>query len=260
MKVWRRTVETLAFFQKRREWRAFQPQGTLAVVSDFTGDNAFMSGEVLNLLNRRQTQFQVMERSRALSAAAPGLKTILWLHKEPPQDEQLAKLLAFVRDGGIVIAATYWRPAGVTPTTKDPALNYKVYNIGQGQIAVTVDGFNGPYQVAGDAHLLASRRHDLVRLYNPATTNCHMSIDPVHQRQLVQGLNYSPSPADYVTVWDSTHSRQAQYWSPAEPNARPMAGRPADPGTEFDLATLTVNCALEFESSPAGGGANIRKS
>ena len=37
----------------------------LTVISDFSGDNAYFSGEVLNLLNRRQVQFQVLERSES---------------------------------------------------------------------------------------------------------------------------------------------------------------------------------------------------
>ena len=54
------------------------------------------------------------------------------------------------------------------PKKRDPSLDYKMYNIGQGQIAVSTEGFQDPYQVAVDAHLLVSRRNDLVRLYNPA--------------------------------------------------------------------------------------------
>ena len=245
--VWSKTCETVTFFESHQEWEGFQSQGVLAVISDFLGDNAFLGGEVLNLLNRRQFQFQVMERSGALSTPTPGLKAILWLDKDAPSADQLAKLLAFVRQGGVVIAAAYWGPSGVRPTRKDPSLDYEMYNIGRGQIAVAEEAFQDPYQVAVDAHLLASRRNDLVRLYNPATTNCHSSLDPVHQRRLVQILNYSSSAASFVTLWVNTRTRSARLWSPGARDPLSIPGLPATPGTEFGLPPILVNCALEIE-------------
>jgi len=245
--VWSKTCETVTFFASHREWEGFQSQGILAVISDFLGDNAFLGGEVLNLLNRRGIQFQVMERSRALSTPTPGLKAILWLDKDAPSADQLANLLAFVRQGGLVIATAYWGPSGVMPKNRDPSLDYKMYNIGQGQIAVSVEGFQDPYQVAVDAHLLVSRRNDLVRLYNPDTTNCHSSLDPIHKRRLVQILNYSSSPVSFVTLWVNTRTRSARLWSPGVSDFLSLPGVPAAPGTEFGLPTIAVNCALEVE-------------
>ena len=166
--IWEKMCEALAFFESHREWEAFKSQGILGVISDFRGENESLSGEVLNLLNRRQVQFQILERSRSLSAPTEGLKAMLWLDKETPSAEQHSKLLAFARQGGLVIAAAYWGPPEVKPTKKDPSLQYKMYNVGKGQIAVAEEGFQDPYQVAVDTHLLVSRRNDLVRLYNPA--------------------------------------------------------------------------------------------
>lgn len=240
--VWDKTCETLVFFESHRGWAGFPPQGILAVVSDFRDDN---DGEVLNLLNRRRLQFQVRERSKALASPASGLKAILWLDKDVPAPGQLANLLAFVRQGGLVIASAYWGPSGVIPTTKDPSVAYKMYNVGQGQIAVTEQGFLDPYQVALDTHLLVSRRNDLVRLYNPATTNCHYSLDPVHQMRLVQIVNYSPRAASYVTLWVNAHAPSARLWMPKAGDAAPLTGVPGKPGTEFDLPTISVNCAVE---------------
>jgi hypothetical protein len=88
---------------------------------------------VLNLLNRRQVQFQILERSRPLPAATQGLKALLWLDKEAPSAEQHSQLLAFARQGGLVIAAAYWGPAEVKPTKMDPSLQYMMYNLGKWQ-------------------------------------------------------------------------------------------------------------------------------
>ena len=251
LKTWRRMGEIVTFFQGHSDWRDFQTQGALAVVSDFRGDNAFMGDEVLNLLNRNQVQVQVVERSKALATSTAGLKAVLWLDKDAPDTGQLARLLAFVRQGGLLIAPAYWGPSGVTPTMRDPSVDYKMYSIGQGQIAVPDEGFLDPYQVAGDAHLLASRRHDLVRLYNPQMTNCYLSMDAARKTQLVQVLDYSGGSTNYVTLWLSSRVREARFWSPETKEARSIPGAPAKPGTEFELPAISACCALEVEGLPA---------
>jgi hypothetical protein len=246
-RVWSVTCETLSFSENHREWEEFKSQGVLAVVSSFQGDNAYFTGEVLNLLNRRRVQFQVMERSRALATPKPGLKAILWLDKDVPSANQLAKLLAFVHQGGLLIATAYWGPSKVIPKERDPSLPYKMYNVGQGQIAVSTEGFEDPYQVAFDAHLLVSRGNDIVRLYNPAMTICHASSDSLHKKQLVQVLNYSSDPASFVTLWVKTRTRSARLWSPEKKDPLSISGEIALPGTEFALPTFDVNCAIEME-------------
>ena len=247
--VWEKMCEALAFFESHGEWEAFKSQGILGVISDFRGENAFLSGEVLNLLNRRQVQFQIVEKSRPLPAPTNGLKAILWLDKQAPGAEQHSMLLAFARQGGLVIAAAYWGPPEVKPTRKDPSLQYKMYNLGKGQIAVAEEEFQDPYQVAVDTHLLVSRRNDLVRLYNPASTTCHSSIDPGHRKRLVQVLNYSSQPADSVTLWMNTRAGSARLWRLGTKDALTVQGVAAAPGTDFGLPPISVYCALEFEGS-----------
>ena len=247
--VWEKLCEMVAFFESHREWEAFKSEGILGVISDFRGDNAYFSGEVLNLLNRRQVQFQILERSRSLPAPAQGLKALLWLDKEEPSAEQHSPLLAFVRQGGLLIAAAYWGPPQVKPTKGDSSLHYDMYNLGTGQIAVAEEGFQAPDQVAVDTHLLLSRRNDVVRLYNPASVNCHSSIDPVHRERLVQLVNYSVKPADSVTLWVNDQVRSARLWKPGTKGTLALQGVAAAPGIDFRLPPLSLYCALEFEGS-----------
>jgi hypothetical protein len=42
--------------------------------------------------------------------------------------DQLANLLAFARQGGLVIAAAYRGPSGIAPATKDFSFDYKMYS------------------------------------------------------------------------------------------------------------------------------------
>jgi hypothetical protein len=101
--------------------------------------------------------------------------------------------------------------------------------------------------VAVDAHLLLSRRNDIVRLYNRATVNCHSSVDPARKRRLVQILNYSVKPADSVTLWVNDDVKSARLWQPGTNQAVTVQGVAASPGTEFRLPPLALYCALEFE-------------
>lgn len=248
MGVWGKLCATLAFFEHHQEWQAFRSQGVLAVIADFRGDNEFLGREVLNLFSRQQVQFLIMESSRALSNALDGLKAILWLDTEPPNSEQRSKLLAFARQGGVVIAAAYWGPPEARAIKMDTYPGYNVYSTGQGLIDVPGDGFQDPYQVAVDAHLLASRRNDLVRLYNPGSTSCRASIDPGSRKRLVQILNYSSNPADFVTLWANTRSHSAHLWRPETLAPLPVQGIDAKPGIEFSLPAISVYSALEFGS------------
>ena len=106
-----------------------------------------------------------------------------------------------------------------------------------------------PNQVAVDTRLLLSHRNDVVRLYNPASANCHSSLDPEHRKRLVQVVNYSLKPADSVTVWVNDRVASAWLWQPGAKDARTLPGIAATPGTDFALPLLSVYCALEFEGS-----------
>ena len=252
--IWEELCEVLAFFDSHREWEDFQSEGTLGVISDFRGDNAYMSGEVLNLLNRRQVQFQILERSKPLPADARGLKALLWLDKDAPGAEQHSQLIAFVRQGGLLIAAEYWGPADVKPGKGDASLHYDLYNLGKGRIAVAEEGFQAPDQVAVDTRSLLSRRNDLVRLYNPASTNLHLSVDPAHRKRLVQVLNYSVKPAESVTLWVNDGVGMARLWKPGTKGSLTLQGVDASPGTDFGLPPLSLYCALELEGHGVATG------
>jgi hypothetical protein len=100
-----------------------------------------------------------------------------------------------------------------------------------------------------DTHLLVSHRNDLVRLYNPESTNCRSSIDPSQGKRLVQVLNYSSKPANSVTLWVNARAGRARLWSLGTKDVLTVQGAAAAPGTEFRLPPLSVYCALEFEGS-----------
>ena len=247
MDAWTRICQTLSFFEDHSAWDKYEPMGILAVVSDFRGQNAYASGEVLNLLNRRQFQFSIMDRTRALVIPKEWLKGILWMDEEAPNSEQHNQLLAFVQQGGLLIAAKYWGPSGVIPSKEDWLFGYDIYDVSKGRIVVAVEGLSDPYKIARDAHLLVTRRNDFVRVYNPGTTKYISSIDSARLKQVVQVLNYSTEVANYVTLWVDTRARSATLWSPKSGAPLPIGEGSANEGTSFDIPPLSVNCAVEIE-------------
>ena len=244
--AWKRIGDTLSFFERHAAWQTYEPMGVLAVISDFTGQNAFMAGETLNLLNRHQTQFVILDRRNALSGPITRLKAVLWMDGEEPGAEQNRNLVAFIQRGGLVVAPKYWGPPGIEPIHYDWLFGYDIYNLGQGRIVVASGGFSDPYQLAIDAHLLLGRENDLARLYNPKATNFYTSIGP-EGKELVQILNYSTRPANYVALWIGARAPGAKLLSPNLQASQSLPGISASGGTSFDLPTVSVSCAVEIE-------------
>jgi len=255
MNAWTQICDTLSFFENRREWQTYEPMAVLAVVSNFSGANTYSNTELLNLLNRRQVQFLVMNRTEASSPPDARVKGILWLDEEAPDAEQQNQVLTFVREGGIVIAPKYWGPKGVTPYNEKWLFGYNIYNVGNGKFVVAEEDFPDPYQLDRDINLLVSRKNDFVRIYNPGVTKYYSSIDSESNNQVVHILNYSVDPATYVTLWVDTKVQSAQLCRPkplTSPPIKPLVSdsiedAPASEGTNFDLPPLNVNCAVEIK-------------
>jgi len=257
MRLWERMASVLSFFRAHEEWGGFQPQGMLAVISDFRGEHEFLSWEVLNLLSRRHVQYRIVERSGSLGRAFEGLNAILWVDGEAPAAELQSELLAFVRRGGLLITPSYWGPPEAKSIPGGVLDRYAVYDFGKGRIAVPKEGFQDPYEVAVDSHLLLSRRNDFVRLYNAPPAGCYCSADPRRKKALVQILDYSsPGPVESVSVWVRTSNRAGRLWNLGAKESVPIQGIPLVGGVEFHLPTFAAYAALEFENgNPRAGNA-----
>jgi hypothetical protein len=206
-----------------------------------------MAGKALNLLNRRQIQFEILDRRDALTNPVTGLKALLWIDDDVPSADQLPHLLSFVEQGGLVIASKYWGRRRLPSRREDSLFGYDIYDLRNGRIVVASDGFSDPYLLARNTHLLVGRENDLARLYNPGTTNCYTSIGPDHRKELVQIVNYAKTSAQYVSLWMSKKAEGAKLWSPNSSAPNSLGGIPENGGTNFELPELSVNCAVEIE-------------
>ena len=51
--TWKGIAAATAFFQKHSAWKSYRPLGNVGVISDFSGGNFDVSGEILNLMSRK---------------------------------------------------------------------------------------------------------------------------------------------------------------------------------------------------------------
>ena len=246
-----RVGKSIRFFDSHAEWRAFRSLGVLGVVSDFTGDNLEMSGEILNLAARRNLQYRVIWKSQALVQSFAGLKALLYADKQMPEAPLRKKMMAFVQQGGLLIAGSNWTTEGAPA---DPGFDtqFTVRTVGKGRLAVAKEELTDPFQVATDAQVLVSHSNDLVKVYNSASVGCTLVMgSPDGKRELVQVLAFASGwNPGARTVWVRRQYRAASLWSIGAAGPMRINLAPADEyfGAECRIpAEVPAYFALEFE-------------
>jgi hypothetical protein len=246
MDIWRRVAAAAAFFKTHGVWMTYQPQGVLAVVSDFSGPNEFMSGEILNLLCRRHLPFRLIMKPRVTAAALEGLKAVLCGDQDSPTKELRQELLTFVEKGGLLIVSSRWTITEGVLLPESTQDGYDMHSLGQGRIAVAKKEWQDPYQVATEVHLIMSHSSDLVRLWNAGGSNSIYTAAPDGSRTLVQIVNYSVGgEADSISLWLKNPYRAARFWSLGA--NEPKSLQKATGSGEFYLPPFAVYAAVELE-------------
>ncbi len=185
---WSRMMQAARFFEAHPEWGEFEVRANLAVISDFAGPNEFLGREFLNLAARQNLPFRVSPKQLPLRLD----ETALYLDEQPPAGEVGAKLLAFVKGGGLLIAPksdvlTSW--GGAPATTPIPG--YETRTIGKGRLIVPKAPWEDPWMVAAEVRILVGRRTDVVRLFNGGILGVYYTRSKDGTRGLVQLLNYT---------------------------------------------------------------------
>ena len=210
-----RVGAAIRFFDKHADWRTFRSLGVLGVVSDFTGDNFDMSGEILNGAARRNLQFRAIWKSQAVAQPFTGLKALMYADKEAPEAALRKKMMDFAERGGLLIAGPKWGPEG-TPTDPGFDTQFAVRTYGKGRLAVAKDELVDAFQVSADAQFLVSHANDLVKVYNAASVGCTLVVgSPDSKRELVQVLEFAAGwSGGPRTVWVRKRYRgAARLWS-----------------------------------------------
>ncbi|MGB9605136.1 MAG: hypothetical protein ACPL88_04570, partial [Bryobacteraceae bacterium] len=247
--ILRAISSALDFFERHQCWRSLPVRAALGVLSDYAGEHRHVAEEILNLLARRHVPFRVLDKRAPARLRLQGLKALIYPDPDPPPQALKRRLLAFVHEGGLLIAGPEWRAPTGTSGSEDVHRRFQVFFTGKGRIAIAREPFTDPYLAALDAHLLLGRRHDPIRLWNGGSLNAHYLADADGKGAVVQLVNYSTRRAAHpVTLGVSAGFRRALFWQLGADRPSPLEILPAPQGIEVPLPEFEVYGAIELEA------------
>jgi hypothetical protein len=243
--TWGQVGQALTFFRSHRVWTSYRPVSRLGVVSDFAGDNAFLSFEVANLLTRQSSAYRLLRSDEAMSDDLDELKALLYVDRTPPKKELRQRLYSFVEDGGTLITPPGWEERGER-WTGAVFPRFHVCRFGRGRLAVAREDLSDPHLLASDAQVLLSHRHDPVRVFNLGTSRFHFATSDDGASGVLHLFRYARRPfEDQVSVWFDRPWGSAGTWLVGSDAAEPTGRTPKEPGVEFQLPRVGPYCAVE---------------
>ena len=246
---WKRIAGSVAFFEKHREWRSFRPVAALGVLSDFSGANETTSCEVLNLLRRRNVGFHILDKARPDAIPKQGLRAIVYADADAPKPELREKLLEFVKAGGLLVFPTAASSlVGGMPLPDQVYFGFEVRGLGKGRVAVPREDVDDPYILATTAHLLLSRRNDVVRTWNGSPTVAYFASRTDGKQAMVAILNYSTRAVSEMSVRVVGSYRAARLWSAESDAPAPLVLIRDRVSTEIHLPPIGVCGMIELEA------------
>lgn len=241
--------KTLAWVEARREWSAWNPFARLIVLSDYTAPNDYTASETLILAARRNLAFIPCETGKFTAAALRGMRAALYIDDAELPAAAAAALEQFMKAGGLVLARK--KPAGAFKAkgaAGEPHRRFEVYRYGKGRLAVSKGGYDDPYLLAQDTHLLMSKRHDAVRLFNAGSIQFFHVAAADGMRWLVHLVNYSRwGSANQVSLQTWRAIKAARFHSPEAAGPVALDAHRETGHDEFYLPRFSVNASIELE-------------
>ncbi len=241
--------DAISFFEKHREWKSYRSLGVVGVMSDFSGENYDFSGEILNLMARRDLPFRVLWNVGTGTPALAGLRALVLADSAQPAAQVRKSILSFVEQGGLLVTGPKWGSEG-TPGAGAHA-RFDVRTLGKGRVAVAKADLADPYQLVMDTQALLSYSNEVAKLFNAsASGGFHYTGSPDSKRALLQLLTYATAgrAANLATAWTRRKYRSAQVWTIDAVQPAPVQQAACeDGGTEYHLPPLPAYAALDFE-------------
>ena len=246
----RKLVDTLAFFEQHNQARTYQPDGPLAVLSNFAGPDYDAGEEAINLFPRIRQPFRVIARSRAAAASFAGLQAIYYVDREAPDAALRQKLIAFAQGGGTLFVPSKWPNPEGTPRDRRtvPAFQRALrWAKAAWRYARTMQP--DPYDVVADIQNIISHRNDILRLYNAPSMNFLYETSAQGRQGVIHLLNYSRRPgSDGPLFYVKEPHKSARLVSPEIASPTDLAFAPQEAGgAELFLPKLSVYGAIELE-------------
>ena len=240
--AWRQMMSALELFERRREWREWQPVAALDVVSSFKGGAQLMAEEFLNLAPRRHLAFRVVLASDFAKTAIGRQQGIIYLEAAPPAGEARAALLRFAENGGTVFA-----PRG-TVSTQPAATSQEhgIHPVGRGRVITPLDKWEDPFALVRQVQLLLSIREDVVQVWNGGDMNSHYLSSPDGRRGVVHLIAYASGPTLPVTIGLREPWRSARVTTLA--GTRTVTPAAGALGVEIPVGEFSGFAAVELDS------------
>jgi hypothetical protein len=247
--IWKKATDTVGFFEQHKEFRTYQPNGLLAVMSNFAGPNWDSGEETVNILPRIRLPFRVIARSRAEGASFAGLQAIFYVDQEPPDAALRKKLMAFATGGGTLFVASKWPNPEGSPAPAEPYLLFNMRAVGKGRLAVCKVDQPDASDTVADIQNIMSHRNDLLRLYNAPSANFLYETSAQGGQGVIHLLNYSRRPgSDGPLFYVKEPHKTARLVSPEIASATALEWAPQQAGgAELSLPRLSVYGAIELE-------------
>jgi hypothetical protein len=248
-KRWATMMHAVRFFEDRRTWNALDICSMLGVISDYTGDNEFMSHEILNLASRQGLSYRVYLKNTAARADFSQLKALLYVDEQAPSAELAGVLDRFARAGGMVIARKIAPFTGWTgQPAPSPIPGYEVKTVGKGKVAVPSAEWEDPWIVAQETRMLMGRRTETVRLYNAGITAANYTRSKDGATAVLHLLNYTMRPpAQAIAVAPAHKYASAKAVSPDQPQPKPLTIIPRSEGfDEIAVPSFNIYTAIEL--------------
>lgn len=241
--AWKRIMGAVGFLAAHRSWNSWQPEAVLGILSDFSGDNEFLGGELLNLTARLQQPYRILDKSGEVSFQ--GLKAVIYPDAQAPAAELRKRLLDFVASGGLLVTGPAFGASEGTPLPADTHPRYTVRRFGKGRIAV--GAMDDPFIAAGDAQILMSHRNDLLRVWNGPAMGCYYTLAPGGKGGLLQMVNYTGRPGtNPVSVLVAAPYRSARIRTLENSGPVPVKALSGRGGIEMHLPPVPVYAAIEL--------------
>jgi hypothetical protein len=220
------------------------------VVSDFAGPNKASAEEILNLLGRRSLAYRILEKSALETASLAGFQALIAVDEGAPSPSLRRKLLAFVQQGGLLMAGVSWKPADGKPAGIDhPRVD--VRKLGKGRLAIS-KAEPDPFMIARDTHMLLGRTYDVARFFNLSAYLSYCSASPDRTQEVVQIVSFASRMGDDVaTAWVPGKYAAARLWSLGSEDAKPLEMAAENSGTSLLLPAVPVYAGVELSGKRA---------
>lgn len=245
--TFRRVMAAAGFFAAHKSWPDYSPKAVAGVVSDFTGDNEFFSGELLNLMGRAGLHYRILQKDKITAASFESLRAVSYTDATPPSADLRKLILAFVQAGGLLIAAPKWGEVPGTPITGMERPGYSLRTFGKGRIALAADDPTDPFTWAADTTILVSHRYDLVRFWNGGAACSYYTVSPDRKQALVHLLFYAARGPDSATVRIAGRYKAARASTVDVPQLSDLMMQAQGDAVEVHLPQVSQYVALELD-------------